>query len=145
MDGLHVFVVAVERAILYHPYLPIALDNLRFDLADLLVHEVAQVFLAGNDRFARLFHARGAKRIGLPREPQRRLGLLPRFQQRFIRPLRSNRRIGIALVEELDGVKGDSSSLANYPIKRPRDLRAYCIPHKPLSSTFKNANTLGRG
>src|SRR5438309_490512 len=59
--------------------------------------------------------------------------------QRLVRPLRRNRRIGIALVEELDGVKRDSSGLADNPIKRSRDLRAYLIRHKPLSSTFKNA------
>src|SRR4029077_5742427 len=48
----------------------------------------------------------------------------------------------IALVEILNGVKGDSRRLANHPIKRPCDLRAYLIRHKPLSSTFKNANYL---
>jgi len=38
VDGHHIFVVAVDRAVLDHPDLAIALDNLRFDLADLLVH-----------------------------------------------------------------------------------------------------------
>src|SRR5256885_11475406 len=47
--------------------------------------------------------------------------------------------IGITLVEVLDGIKGDSSRFANNPIERPRELRAYRIRHKPLSSTFKNA------
>ncbi len=139
IDSHHVFVVAVERAILHHPHLAVALDNLRLDLADLLAHQLAPIFFAGDDRFARFFHARGTKRIGLPRKAQRRLGLFPGFQQRLVRPLRSDRRIGILLVEVLDGVKSDSSRLANNPIKRPCDLRAYCIRHKPLSSTFKNA------
>src|ERR1700687_4539436 len=139
IDSHHVFIVAVEQAILHHPHLAVALDNLRLDLADLLAHQVAPIFLASNDRLARFFHARRAKRIGLPRKAQRRLGLFPGFQQRLVRPLRSDRRIGIPLVEVLDGVKGNSSRLANNPIKRPRDLRAYCIRHKPLSSTFKNA------
>ncbi len=132
----------MEWTVLHHRHLAVALDDLRLNLADLFVHQVAPIFFAGDDRLARFFHARGAKRICLPREAQRRLGLLPRFQQRLVRPLRRDRRIGIALIEVLDGVKGDSSSLANYPIKRPRDLRAYLIRHKPLSSTFRNADHL---
>ena len=139
INGHHVFVVAVERAVLHHPDLPVALDNLRFDLADLFVHQIAPILLAGNDRLARFFDARGTKRIRLPREAQRGLGLLPGFQQWLVRPPRRDRRIGIALVEELDGTKRDSGGLADHPIKRSRDLRAYLIRHKPLSSTFKNA------
>src|SRR5260370_6565209 len=80
--------------------------------------------------------------MGLAGEVQGRLGLLPGFQQWIIRPFRRDGRIRIALVEVLDGVKRDSSRFAKNPIKRPRDLRAYCIRHKPLSSTFKNASHL---
>src|SRR5207245_7447527 len=99
INGHHVFVVAVERAVLHHPDLPVALDNLRFDRADLFVHQIAPILLAGNDRLARFFDARGTKRIRLPREAQRGLGLLPGFQQWLVRPLRRDRRIGIALVK----------------------------------------------
>ena len=45
------------RAILHHPDLAVALDDLRLDFADLLVHQVAPVFFAGDDGFARFFHA----------------------------------------------------------------------------------------
>ena len=139
VDGHHVFVVAVQRAILDHPDLTVALDDLRLNLADLLVHQVAPIFFAGDDRFARFFHASGAERIGLAREAKRRLGLFPGLQQRLIRPLRRNGRIGIALVEVLNGVK----RVLPQPCKPPnqRSLRSACllIRHKPLPSTFKNA------
>src|SRR6266478_2940865 len=77
VDGHHIFVVAVDRAVLDHPDLAIALDNLRFDLADLLVHKVAPVLFAVNDGFASLFDAIRTERIGLPRPAEGRLGLLP--------------------------------------------------------------------
>src|SRR6202521_4367895 len=142
IDSHHVFVVAVERAILHHPHLAVALDDLRLDFADLLVHQVAPVFLARDDGFAGFFPALGAKRIGLPREAQRRLGLFPRLQQWLVRPLRRDGRIRIALVEILDRVESDSSSFTNRPVDRPENLRAYSIPHKPLPSTFENAKYL---
>src|SRR5207248_10151577 len=44
VHGHHVFVMAVDGAILDHPDLAIALDNLRFDLADFLMHQVAPIF-----------------------------------------------------------------------------------------------------
>ena len=53
-----VFVLAVNGALFDHPYLAVALDNLRLDLADLLVNEVGPVLLAVDDGFARFFHAR---------------------------------------------------------------------------------------
>src|ERR1700722_5220312 len=89
INGHHVFIVAVLRTVFYHPDLAVALDDLRLDLADFLAHQIAPIFFTGDDRFARFFHARGAERIGLPRETQRWLGLLPGFEQRLIRPLRS--------------------------------------------------------
>ena len=77
IDGHHVFVVAVLRAVFHHPDLAIALDDLRLDLADLLAHQIAPILFTGDDRFARFLHASGAERIGLPWETERRLGLLP--------------------------------------------------------------------
>ncbi len=77
IDGHHVFIVAMDGAILDHPNLIVALDDLRLDFADFFVHQIAPVFLAGNDRFTRLFDACRAERIGLPREAKRGLGLFP--------------------------------------------------------------------
>ena len=104
VDGHHVFVLAVDGAFLHHPDLAVALDDLRFDLADLLVHQVAPILLAADDRFARFFHAARAQRIGLPRPAECRLGLLPRLQQRLIRPLGREGWIRIVLVEDTECV-----------------------------------------
>ena len=49
IDSHHVFEVTVDWTILDHPDLAIALDDLRFDLADLLVNQNADVFLAADE------------------------------------------------------------------------------------------------
>jgi len=137
VHGHHVFVVAVQRAILHHPDLAVAFHNLRFDLADLFMHQVAPIFLSIDDRFARFLHTCGTQRIRLPRETQRRLGLFPGLQQRLVRPLWCHRRIRIALVEKLYGVERQCGRLANHPIHGPEDLRPHAIRHKPLASTLQ--------
>src|SRR5215213_437148 len=45
----HVFIVAVLGAVLDHPDLAVALDDLSLDLADLLVDQEANIFLAADD------------------------------------------------------------------------------------------------
>jgi len=77
VDGHHIFVMAVNWAILDHPNFAVALDDLRLDFADLFVHQVAPVLFAMNDGFARLFDAIGTERIGLSRPAESRLGLFP--------------------------------------------------------------------
>src|SRR5262249_308202 len=104
------------------------------NFTDLFVHQVAPVLLAGDDGFAGFLYAAGAERIGLARKAQRRLGLFPGLEQRLIRPLRAHGRIGIVLLEILDGVERDVCGLAHEPVKRPCDLRANGVRHKPLSS-----------
>jgi len=138
IDGHHVFVVAVDGAILNHPNLIVALDNLRLDFADFLVHQIAPVFFAGDDRFARLFDACRTERIGLPWETERRLGLFPRLQQRLIGPLRSDGRIRIPFVEILNAVESDGGCFAQRPVERSQDLRSYTIRHKALASLSKD-------
>src|SRR5208337_3698463 len=96
INGHHVFIVAMLGTVLNHPDLTIALDDLRLDLADLFVHEVAPIFRAADDGLACFFHAGRTKRVGLPWKAERWLGLFPGFQERFVGPLRSNGRIGIA-------------------------------------------------
>src|SRR3984893_9341459 len=137
IDGHHVFVVAVLRTVFHHPDLAVALDDLRFDLADLLAHQIAPILFSGDDGFARFLHASGTERISLPWEPERGLGLFPRFEQRLIRPLRSYGRIRIALVEMLDRVEGDPGSFAQDPIHRSENLRCDSIRHKLPPSTFE--------
>ena len=117
--------MAVKRAVFHHPDLTVAFDDLSLNFADLFVHEVAPIFFASDDRFAGFFYAAGTERIGLAREAERGLGLFPGFEQRLVRPLRRDRRIGIALVEILNRVEGNRCGFANDPIERPCYLRAY--------------------
>ena len=103
--GVHrhdVFEMAVGGAVLDHQDLAVALQDRRGDFADLLVEQDRDVLLAVEDRLARLADARRAQRIGLARPAQRRLGLLPRLQQRLVRPLRDERR---ARVDAVGGVE----------------------------------------
>ncbi len=46
IDGHHVFVAAVDGALLHHPDLAVALDDLRLDFADLFVDEIGPILLA---------------------------------------------------------------------------------------------------
>src|SRR5262249_13684732 len=135
--------VAVLRAVFHHPDLAVALHDLRLDLADLLMHQVAPVFCALDDRFARFFHAGGAERICLPRKAQRRLGLFPGFQQRLIPPLWGDRRIRVALVEVLNRIEGDSRRLAQHPVQRPEELRANRVGHTAPASLSESYKLLG--
>ena len=114
--GVHrhqIFIVAVLRAVLDHPDLTVALHDLRFDFADLFVHQVAPVLIAFDDGFARFLDTCRAERVCLAWKAKRRLGLFPGLQQRFIGPLRRSRRIGIALVKILNGIEGDTRRLAD--------------------------------
>ena len=78
VDRHHVFEVPVLGAILHHQDLAVALDDLRLDLADLLVQQDLVRQLAVDDLLANLRHALRAKRVGRPRPAQRRLLLLAR-------------------------------------------------------------------
>ena len=80
VDRHHVLEVAVNGAILDHEDLPVALDDRRLDLADLLIQEDLTVLLAVEDVLPRLARAGGAERIGLARPAERRLGLLIRLE-----------------------------------------------------------------
>ena len=94
--------VAVLGAVLDHPDLAVALDDLRLDLADLLVDERGRVNRRRAQNFiARLDDALGAEAVGRAREAERGLRLLPRLQKRLVRPLRRERLVRPELVEEL--------------------------------------------
>jgi len=100
-----IFEMPVLRTILDHPHLAVPLDDLCLDLADLLINKRRYIAIAIDDRLARLDHTVRAKRIRLPRKSQRWLRLLPRFQDRLIRPLRNERCVRLELVNRADSVK----------------------------------------
>ena len=77
VHGHHIFKVAVNRAVLYHQDIAVALNDLRLDLADLLIQQNLMRQLAINDLLADCRNALRTKRVGAARPAQRRLGLLP--------------------------------------------------------------------
>ena len=69
--------MTVLRAVFHHPDLSVTLYDLRFDLADFLMHQIAPVFAAVEDCLSGFFYAVRTERVCLSRESQRRLGFLP--------------------------------------------------------------------
>src|SRR5688572_27132805 len=57
VDGHHVFKVAMDWAVLDHDDLAVLLEDGRLDLADLLVEEDADIFLAVENRLPRFARA----------------------------------------------------------------------------------------
>ncbi len=115
VDRHHVFEVTVNGAVLHHQDLAVALEDGRLDLADLLVQQHADVFLAVQNFLTRLTRARRAQRIGFARPAEWRLGLLVRLEQRLVRPLGRERRTLIDLVQAVENrpgaVRGDRKPL----------------------------------
>jgi hypothetical protein len=148
VDRHHVLEVAVLRAVLDHQDPAVALDDLRLDLADLLVEQDLVVALPVEDLLPGLAHADRAERIGLARPAQRRLHLLPRFLQRQIRPPghervpglhpvqrverdpRPPRHVGKALLDVLDGfVHGRTIAGPSRPGRRKSGKVALAAPN----------------
>ncbi len=77
VDRHHVFDLAVLRTIFDHPHLAVTFDDLRLDLADIVIDECRYITLARQDLLAGLDHALRTERIGRTRKAKRRLGLLP--------------------------------------------------------------------
>ena len=113
IDGHEVFGLAVLGAFLDHPDLAVSLNNVGFDLADLLVEQLLPLGVAAGDCFPGFPHAFRAQRIGLAWPAQRRFCLLPGLQQGLFRPLRSKRRGGVEPVEILDRVESDTGTIAD--------------------------------
>ena len=122
----HVLEVAVDRAVLHHQDLAVALEDGRLDLADLLVEQDADVLLAVENRLARLARAGRAERVGLARPAERRLGLLVGLQQRLVGPLRRERRVLVDLVQIVEhhpgAVGGDRQPLLDVLDRRVHAL-----------------------
>jgi hypothetical protein len=67
VDGHHVLEVAVNGAVLDHQDLAVALNDLRFNLAYLVVEQDGQRLLAAQDFRPNLGDTAWAQRIGFPR------------------------------------------------------------------------------
>ncbi len=102
VDGHHIFEVAVNRAILDHEDLAIALDDLRFDLAGLVGVENFERLLAVENLLPDLRDALRAQRIGCAGPAQGRLHLFPGLEERFFRPIRNEAGILPDLIEFIE-------------------------------------------
>ena len=87
IDGQRVGERSVLRAGLLDDHLAVALDDVRFDLADVLVDEGGNGLLAREDSRPGLAHAGGTERVGRPRPAQLRLRTLRALHERRRRPL----------------------------------------------------------
>src|SRR5271166_2505197 len=155
VDGHHVFEVAVLGAVLHHEDFAVALDDLGFDFAGLLVHEDFDGQLAVDDLLADFRHALGAERVGGARPSERRLRFLIGLQQRLIGPLGRKRRIGIDAVDSVEyrpcafGGNGDSflDILNRFVHLRLGGKNGGGPPHidRPSSAPYNSYRLLGAG
>ena len=112
IDRHDVLEAPVNRALLHHQDLAVPLDDLGLDLAHLLLEQNLVVALAVENLLARLADAGRTERVGLARPAERRLHLLPRFQDRLFGPLgrkRVRRRDAVQRVEHAPGAPRDVS------------------------------------
>src|SRR6516165_7057958 len=114
----------MDGAILHHPNLTVTLDDIGFDFPHLLRKKSVDVLLAVDDSLSGFLHAARAERVGLPGPAQWRLGFLPGFEKRFVRPFRSKRRVRTVFIEELDAIEGNAGRSRCDPIN---------IFHQPLT------------
>ena len=92
IDGHQVFEVSVLRTIFDHPDLPIALNNVGFNLARCFtIQQRRKCRGALQDFLANLRDTFWTERVRLARPAQRWLGFLPRLQDWLIRPLGGER------------------------------------------------------
>ncbi len=87
IDRHDVFEVTMDRAVLHHQDLAIALDDLRLDLADLLVQQDLMRQLAIDDLLADGGHALGAEGVGGAGPAEGRLFFLVALEKRLVAPL----------------------------------------------------------
>jgi hypothetical protein len=102
IDRHEVLEMPVLRAILDHQDLAVPLDDLSLDLSDLLLDQHREIGFAVDDLVARLGHALRTERVRGPRPSQRWLGLLPGLEERFVRPLRCERRSGTDAIQSFE-------------------------------------------
>ena len=106
IDRHHVFEVAVLGAILHHQDLAVALDDLRLDLADLLVQQDLDAAACRPESAGGSRDAVRAQRIGLARPAERRLLLFLALEQRLVGPFRGEGRVLVDLVELVENKPG---------------------------------------
>src|ERR1051325_6384516 len=83
----HIFKLPVLRTILAHHDLAVVFDDLRLDLAGMLVHQRVERSCAGDDGIANFFYAGWTKTVSLTWEAEWRSSAFVGFEQRTGRPV----------------------------------------------------------
>ncbi len=114
IDGHQVFELAVLGTFLDHQDLAVALDDLGLDFADRFVQQDLVVDLTGDDLVADFRDALGAKGICFTRPAQWRFGFLIALEERFVRPLGSERGVLRDLIHPIENFPGDIGAGCHY-------------------------------
>src|SRR5262249_40958907 len=83
------------------------------NLADLLLEKDLVIHLAVHDLLPDLRHAARTQRVGSAGPTKRGFRLLIRLQQRFVRPLRGERRFLVDLICRLEKLPGATSDVSD--------------------------------
>src|SRR6185437_2073984 len=103
VDGHHIFEMAMHRAVLHHEDFAVAIDNLRFDFARLVIVQNVDGRLPVEDLLPDFGNAARAERIRGARPAQRRLHLFPALEERLIAPRRNKSGISLDLIDLVEG------------------------------------------
>jgi len=104
----HIFELPVLRTILAHHDLAVVFDDLRFDLARMLVHQRLERDRTADHGVANFFYAGWAETVSLAWETEWWSTTLVGFEQWTRSPVRSNRfTFGQPLVNGLKSLPGD--------------------------------------
>src|SRR5579863_8299679 len=109
IDRHYIFEMAMLGAVLHHQDLAVALDDLRLDLANLLIQKDFMGQLAVDYLVADLRDAARAQGIRLTWPAECRLLLLVALQQRLVRPFRRKGLVLIDLIELVEHGPGRTS------------------------------------
>ena len=84
IDRHHILEVAVDRAILNHPDLVVALDDRRLDLTRTILNHLERILAVIDDPLPCLFDTGRAEAVRHTRPTKGRLRLLPRLLKRLL-------------------------------------------------------------
>ena len=130
VDGHYIFEVSMLRAIFHHQDLALALDDLRLDFAGLFVQQDFLRKLAVNDLLADLRYAFRTERVGRTRPSQGWLLLFVGLEERLVRPLRRERRIGLDAVEAVKNLPGTVGGNCQCLLNILNRFRHPCAPRR---------------
>ena len=112
----HIFELPVLRTILSHHDLAVVFENLRFDLAGMLVHQRFERHRSADHGVANFFYAGWTETVSLARETKWRSTALVGLEQRTGSPVGPNRfTFGKSLVNRLKSLPGHVGETGDEP------------------------------